>query len=176
MTAALLERDESETRDAIRRTAEFEADLNEHSPIVRGGQRVYHYWRTVLPKSWTDQDVRVYSETKSWCGGFALFCWRESGIAADLYWRDGIGFALWSVTSKWIVSSPEIGDVIHFPHSKQHYGIVVGVERKADGSIGYVDTVEGNTPQVSRRRHSWPVRGAVYFSAQKQIDKWRGGE
>src|SRR5512144_3380 len=74
----------------------------------KGSEQVYEIWRDVLPPEWTDAQVRQYSATREWCGGFALHCLRLAGVTGAR-WQDGIGFI--GPLKLHPTTTPKLGDV-----------------------------------------------------------------
>lgn len=116
----------------------------EIGPQAKGSQRVYDYWRDVLPPEWSDAQVKAYAKTRDWCGGFALWCLRATGIASNVHWKDGIGF-LGPAKLK-ITRTPSRGDVGYKQHPSQHHFLF---SYEYDG---WIHGVGGNTPGVKQQR------------------------
>src|SRR5688500_8603870 len=87
-------------------------------PQVKGSAQVVWYWRDVLPPAGSDAQVKLYAKTKEWCGGFALWCLRQAGVAESVHWLDGIGFLGPARLPR--TTAPEMGDVAFFPEPFQH--------------------------------------------------------
>ncbi len=132
---------ESERRDAI--VAAATTQLGEQDPDK--------YWSLVCP-ALMGQPTRI-----AWCGGFALWCLRESGACewpgGDPWdWQIGKGFA--SRLSQTLRPLP--GDIAYIEKPLQHHALV----ERADGDT--VHTIDGNqTGETVRRR----VRHRHAFSA-----------
>ena len=123
-----------------------------------GSERVYDYWREVLPPEWSDAQVRLYAKTKHWCGGFALWCLRQAGLAANLSWKDGLGF-LYKLPQ---TRTPSRGDVGYLPQPFQHH-LLFAYEHD-----GWVHSVDGNQPGVEQKKRRRD--GMVFYSIQPLID------
>jgi peptidoglycan hydrolase-like protein with peptidoglycan-binding domain len=125
-------------------------------PQGKGSAEVIGYWRDVLPPSWSDAMVRLYAKTKDWCGGFALWCLRQAGLAGAVHWIDGIGFLGPARLPR--TASPEPGDVAFFPQPFQHHAVVTSWERIDDLVVAdkryprwRLITIDGNQPDVRAR-------------------------
>ena len=130
----------------------------EIGPQTKGTERVYQYWRDVLPPEWTDSQVRLYSKTKEYCGCFALWCLRQAGLAPDVHWKDGLGF-LYKLP---LTRTPSRGDIGYLAKPFQHH-LVFNYEH--DGKIHSID---GNQPDV--REQTRPRQGMAFYSIQHLID------
>lgn len=124
----------------------------------KGAPRVYDYWRDVLPPEWSDAQVKLYAKTKDWCGGFALWCLRQAGLAADVHWKDGLGF-LYKLPQ---TRTPSRGDVGYLAKPFQHH-LLFAYEHD-----GKVHSVDGNQPGVCEKTR--PRQGMVFYSIQPLID------
>lgn len=125
-----------------------------------GHPKVTAYWRSVLPPSWTDQQVLLYSKTKQWCGGFALWCLKQAGLAAGVFWRDGLGFL--GPARLHTTTTPSRGDVGYIAAPFQHH-LLFDFEHE-----GKVHSVDGNQPDV--REKTRPRAGITFYSIQPLID------
>lgn len=145
-------------------------------PQAKGSTEVFGYWREVLPPSWSDAMVRLYAKQKEWCGGFALWCLRQAGLAASVNWIDGVGFLGPARLPRTL--SPEPGDIAYFAAPFHHHAIVESFERVADKvvtvggrEVSYarweLKTIDGNQPNlIERTREHCPGyrAGAVFYS------------
>lgn len=95
------------------------------------------YWKEVVPRHWNDFQLKQYAESKSWCGGFALWCLKQAELAPETFWKDGLGFLLVSPHVLEIVNAPEPGDIAYF-HKHQHHAVVCHADN------GTVRLVNGN--------------------------------
>lgn len=95
------------------------------------------YWREVAPRNWDERQLQTYAETKSWCGGFALWCLKQAGLAPETFWKDRLGFLMVSPYVLRIVNAPETGDIAYF-RKNQHHAVVCHAEN------GSVRLVNGN--------------------------------
>jgi hypothetical protein len=135
-------------------------------PVLKSTRRRWEYWRAVLQPGWTDAQVDQY-QAKHWCGGFALYCLHQAGLALGVPWLDGLGFCEPQRLPR--VKVPQPGDVAWFLKN-QHYAIVEAVR----GNV--VDTIDGNqgiTPaRPSIKLHSGrPLSSvAVFYSIQPFLD------
>lgn len=98
-----------------------------------------------------------------WCGIFCLAMIKSAGVAHDVIWISGIGFAYPQHLT--ITRTPQPGDIYYKDQPHQHYGLVVD----HDPVTGKLVAVEGNTPTVQRLEHDHPT-GVVYFSIDKLLD------
>lgn len=122
-----------------------------------GGERVYQYWREVLPRAQTNAQVRQYAKTKAWCGGFALWCLRAEGIALAFDWLDGRGFV--GPAGLRTTRTPEPGDIGYLHVPWQHYCVVELYEPAAQRLV----SIDGNQPDCRRYDRKAPA-GMVYYS------------
>lgn len=122
-----------------------------------GGERVYQYWRDVLPSTQTDAQVRVYAKTRAWCGGFALWCLRQEGLALAYDWIDGRGFV--GAAGLRLTNTPEPGDIGYLHVPWQHYCVV----ESYDASARRLVSVDGNQPDCRRYDRKAPT-GIVFYS------------
>lgn len=123
-----------------------------------GSERVYEYWREVLPPEWSDAQVKLYAKTKHWCGGFALWCLRQAGLAADVRWKDGLGF-LYKLPQ---TRTPSRGDIGYLSQPFQHH-LLFNYEHD-----GKVHSIDGNQPGVCEKTR--PRHGMNFYSIQPLID------
>jgi hypothetical protein len=128
----------------------------EIGPQRKGSQRVYEYWRSVLPPEWSDAQAKTYAKTRDWCGGFALWCLKQAGIAQDIYWQDGIGFLGPAGLKQ--TRTPSRGDIGYLPQPFQHH-LLYSYEHD-----GKVHSVDGNQPGV--RQQVRPRQGIVFYSIE----------
>jgi hypothetical protein len=94
------------------------------------------YWRDVMPGV-DDAQLEKYAKTRDWCGGFALWCIKQAGLAPDMHWKDGKGFCYQLPTT----TDPKPGDIAFFKTLNHHaivlnYDPVTGVLRTIDGNQG----------------------------------------
>lgn len=122
----------------------IEVATGEIGPQAKGSDRVYDYWREVLPDTWSSSEVAKYAKTREWCGGFALFCLRAAGLARDICWHDGIGF-LGPAHLK-PTKMPSMGDIGVKPQPFAHHWIF---KYEYDG---WLYGIGGNTPGVKEQR------------------------
>jgi hypothetical protein len=137
----------------------------------KGSAQVIGYWRTVMPKSWSDARVREFAKTADWCGGFVLWAYRMSGIALDTDWIMGKGFA----RPEWLVTKPKPGDFCIRPKSGAgkfiyHHALV---ESFGDGRLV---TIDGNQPGVLRRDRAIPKDNMAYYSIEPFLVEALAGE
>ncbi len=79
----------------------------EIGPQAKGSRRVEEYWRAVLEPSLSDAQVKQFAAKAEWCGGFALWCLKQAGLARDVFWKIGSGFLYKLKTTR----TPSRGDV-----------------------------------------------------------------
>lgn len=129
----------------------------------KGSARVVEYWRDVLPPSWSDFQVKQYAATKEWCGGFALWCLRQAGIAEAVRWVDGLGFVGPAKLKQ--TEHPEPGDIAITPSPFWHHALVESFEQGATQLIsgGVLSTVDGNQPGVRRKIRPCPPFSKIDF-------------
>jgi hypothetical protein len=94
-----------------------------------GKQEPAKYWEAVLP-----EQHRRHGYHGEWCGGFALWCLRQAGLAPNLPWVIGKGFCYTLPTTR----DPQPGDVAYIDKPFQHHAVVAAV-------VGdQVTTIDGN--------------------------------
>jgi hypothetical protein len=87
-------------------------------------------------KYWRDVNPDYIGSDASWCGGFALWCLHQAGVALALRWIVAKGFLF---NLKQIpVSAAQPGDIAYF-HKFQHHAVIV--ENNGDGTLR---TINGN--------------------------------
>ena len=103
---------------------------------------------------------------KHWCGGFALQCLKDAGLALDVYWRDGLGFVEPQGLRR--VTVPQPGDVAWFV-ANSHYAVV---ERVRGNMFDSIDGNQGKTlqhPAIGLR--SRPLSSAkVFYSIESLLE------
>ena len=77
------------------------------------------YWASALPGQ--------NPAGLDWCGAFALWTLHQAGIAADWFWKIGVGFLMTTQHSLPITTTPKLGDIAYFTKN-QHEAVVVGVD------------------------------------------------
>jgi hypothetical protein len=104
-----------------------------------------------------------YRHTKSWCGGFALLCWKSTlPKCAGWVWNasGGSSGGFLGPHGVRIVSLPEPGDVAYWPtlngETVHHYAIVRFVRD------GFVYTVDGNVTRAPSERVELRDRSIVH--------------
>lgn len=102
----------------------------------------------------------------AWCGGFALWCYREVVPACKGWtWKPGVGFVF--RYGMRIVSLPEPGDLVYWEYLNgrkiDHYAIVKDVK---DGIVHSIDGNQGIAPRerVEERDRSIVHTKPVFFS------------
>ncbi len=128
-------------------------------PELQSTRRRWEYWRSVLPPNWSDAQVDAY-QLKHWCGAFTLFSLKESGLAPDAYWLDGVGYCFPQGLK--IVTAPQPGDIAWFQRNS-HYALVHSVYHES-GTFVSIDGNQGLTlssPSIKIRRR--PIKSAYYF-------------
>jgi hypothetical protein len=135
---------------------------SEVGPQTRGSEKVLGYWRTVLPSSWSEAQVKQFANSVSWCGGFALWCLRQAGIAKDTAWQMGRGFIGPAGLPR--TKQPRPGDIAYTDQPKQHHAIV---ESLIDNTLV---TIDGNQPDIKRKSRPLPS-GIVFYSIEPFLDK-----
>lgn len=106
--------------------------------------RLAGYWSAVLehaqPTPWH----------LAWCGVFALASIKRAGLARDVFWVFGQGFAARHCQ---VTSDPQPGDVAYLAEPFQHHALVERVD--PDGTV---HTIDGNQPGIMRHahpKHAW---------------------
>lgn len=136
-----------------------------------GERDPYKYWREVLPVHFTEFQVRQIADSEEWCGGFALWCLRQAGLARDIDWELGQGFCFRLPRT----TSPEPGDVAYFDRN-QHHAIVAERLFPSDvllvnGNAGSRDLDGDGTIGETVNTGQRPLSdAAAYFSIQGLID------
>lgn len=118
-----------------------------------GPGRIDEYWRAC--------NVPGPPYPKHWCGAFALWAIKQAGLALDVSWVIGKGFA----SALPITRSPLPGDVAYLDQPWQHHAIV---ERLDSDTL---TTIDGNQPDVRRKIRPRP-RDMVFYSIQPYIDAY----
>lgn len=105
-------------------------------------ERRITYWESAL-----GYEIHHFEEIAklAWCGGFALYCLHQAGLAKDVHWRIGRGFLLQPPHPLPIVKVPQSGDVGYQGSPFQHHFVV----EQVDGQL--VHSVDGNQPDVRRK-------------------------
>lgn len=129
-----------------------------------GDGRVSEYWRDVLGPSWRGP------YPKHWCGAFALWCLRQTGLARDVSWRvamkknDPSGFLLVEHAAGKMprTKTPMAGDIAYFDAPYQHHAIV------ESATPTQLVTIDGNQGSLNgtpvRRVHRKMPGGATFHS------------
>ncbi len=115
------------------------------------------YWQNVLAPGEVPP--------RDWCGAYVLFGLHKAGLARDVRWIPGIGFA--SPEDLPIVSGRNIqpGDLLYVERL-QHHAMVVSY----DPETGIITSVDGNQPGIAiRQRHA---TGVTVYSIQPFVDAW----
>ena len=112
-------------------------------------ERRIQFWESAL-----GYEIHHYEEIAklAWCGGFALFCLHQAGLAKDVFWRIGRGFLLQPPHPLKVTKAPEPGDIGYQDKPFQHHFVV----ERVDGD--FVHSIDGNQPDVRRRIR--PIAGA----------------
>lgn len=141
--------DASSSDARVRVVAAAEGELGEQDPSK--------YWEEVLPEHQQGTGFKGH-----WCGGFALWCLRQAGLARNIDWQIGRGFCFQLPRT----SSPEPGDIAYIDQPFQHHAVVV----TASGNS--VTTVDGNQPGSSVQLRTRP-RSAItaFFSIEDLIQE-----
>lgn len=129
----------------------------EIGPQGKGSLKVEGYWRATLPPSWTDAQVHLYAKTREWCGGFALWCLKQAGLARDIFWQDGLGF-LGKLPR---TTTPSRGDIGYKQSPFQHH-LLFDYEHD-----GWIMSVDGNQPDVREQRRRRD--GLTFYSIEPLI-------
>jgi hypothetical protein len=126
----------------------------------------WEVWRNALPREWSDAQVDSY-QLKHWCGGFALACLHDAGLALDTFWKDGVGFCEPKRLTK--VRVPEPGDIAWFVKNA-HYCLV---ERVRGNLFDSIDGNQGLTPaRPSIKLHTGRALSsvAVFYSIKPFLE------
>ena len=126
---------------------------------TKGSARVKEYVERTMPQ-YTAAQVAYAARQVEWCGIFALWCLHEAGIT-DVPWEIGRGFVYRLPQTK----TPAPADIFVTNGGLWHHGLV---ERHmlVDGKP-WLESVEGNTPDVRRRSRPAP-KNLLYYS----IEPW----
>lgn len=108
-----------------------------------GQQDPNKYWNEVLPPA---QQNTGFSG--AWCGGFALWCLHQAGLARGINWEIGKGFCYQLPRT----ISPQPGDIAYIDQPFQHHAIVAKVGAELVTTID--GNQAGNTVRVVTRERS----------------------
>lgn len=122
-----------------------------------GKQDPSKYWDAVLPPA--QQNSGFVGE---WCGGFALWCLRQAGLAQNVNWEIGKGFCYRLP----ITLTPEPGDVVYLDQPYQHHAILS--EANAERVITIDGNQAGDTVRLVTRQRS---RVTAFFSIAPLLEK-----
>jgi hypothetical protein len=125
------------TRQAVVNAAVAELGPDTHAKRLR-------YWESALGHETTYESIA----SLAWCGGFALYCLHQAGLAKDVVWHVGSGFLLQPPHPLPRIKVPEPGDIGYQDKPFQHHFVVTEV----DGAL--VHSVDGNQPDVRRKTRS----------------------
>jgi CHAP domain-containing protein len=121
-----------------------------------GQQDPAKYWEGVMPPGeYSAAQIEQYAQTRDWCGGFALWCLKQAGLAPDLFWEDGKGFCYKLPQT----TDPQPGDIAFFA-TNGHQAIVVQV------SGGVLTSVDGNLTLPGQ-----PVSPGPVAIRERSVDK-----
>jgi hypothetical protein len=112
-----------------------------------------------IPKYWASCGIEEPYPIH-WCGAFCVWALHEAGLALDVKWIIGKGFA--SVLP--IVTIPSPGDIVYIDQPWQHHAIC----ESCIGDIVY--TIDGNQPDVRKRTRQ--RRKVMCYSIQPYIDEY----
>lgn len=125
-----------------------------------GKQNPDKYWQEVNPS--------MVGSGAHWCGAFDLAMLKRAGIAADLDWKQGIGFLMRALNGKQLpaTNNPLPGDTAYFKEL-QHHAIV----KSFDKAKGIVVTIDGNQAGETVKEKTRPISEVTaFFSIQPLID------
>ena len=136
------------TRQAVVDAAIAELGPDTHEKRIK-------YWESAL-----GYEIHHFEEIAklAWCGGFALYCLHEAGLAKDVKWRIGAGFLLQAPHPLSRVAVPLPGDIGYLDKPFQHHFVVESV----DGDL--VHSVDGNQPDVRRKTRAIHTPTLTFFS------------
>jgi hypothetical protein len=104
----------------------------------RGWERLLDYFHTAAPGVYKDANItRFHGPIPDWCGIFALWAIKASGVSWVGTWQDGKGIA--SVSGMIPTSSPLPGDVGAIKEAPQHMDLVYTITGKS------IQTIDGNS-------------------------------
>ena len=111
------------------------------------------YWESAL-----GYEIHHFAEIAklAWCGGFALACLHEAGLALDVHWRIGLGFLLCKPHPLPVTAHPQPGDIGYQNVPFQHHFVV----QRVDGQT--VHSIDGNQPDVRRRERQMGPKLTFY--------------
>lgn len=137
------------TRQAVVDAAVAEIGPDTHEKRIK-------YWESAL-----GYEIHHFEEISrlAWCGGFALFCLHQAGLAKDVHWRIGRGFLLQAPHPLPSVAIPKPGDIGYLDKPFQHHFVVESV----DNSARTVTSIDGNQPDVRRKSRKLGP-GIVFYS------------
>lgn len=128
--------------------------LREYERFPSGRPAVY--WQNVLSPG--------EIPPKDWCGAFVLYGLHQAGLARDVRWINGIGFA--APEELPTTRDPKPGDLLYVEEPFQHHAMVVDY----DPATGMVLSVDGNQPGIALvRRH---ISKVLIYSIQQFVDAW----
>lgn len=113
-------------------------------------------------KYWKDVDPELAGTNAAWCGGFALWCLHQAGLAKNIQWITGKGF-LGRLHRLDSITDAKPGDIAYY-NKFQHHAVVA-----ANNGDGTLDDINGNGSggKVTETKNAKP--DAVY-SIQSLIE------
>lgn len=166
----------TEFRDLVVVTASAEV-----GEALKGSSKVLRFWQGAAP-SMPAATRQAMANEKDYCGAFALFCYREAGIAPPgAVWTISRGFAsmlpLLPRTER-----PVVGDLVVFA-DKWHHALIERVTANdlftIDGNSSFYDSVQKVWSPVGvwRRKRPLSTLGQRwYYSIQPWIDAAVGAQ
>ena len=104
----------------------------------KGWERLLDYFHTAAPGVYQDANItKFHGPIPDWCGIFALWAIKTSGVSWVGTWQDGKGIA--SVSGMIPTASPLPGDVGAIKEDPQHMDVIYSVNGNA------IQTIDGNS-------------------------------
>lgn len=120
-----------------------------------------HKWDEYIPGVCIHPGARV-----SWCGIFCLWTLKSVGLAQNIFWEFGKGFAYRLP----ITSEPKAGDIAYIDKPYQHHAIFESINPG-----GSITTIDGNQPGETVQRLVRPRKAfTVFYSIAPLLNETNG--
>jgi CHAP domain len=138
--------------------------LSYRSDVVRAAVKEWQSHPEGRPALYWQEDLVGSGFSGDWCGGFALWCLKQAGLAKGIPWIIGVGFIEPQRLPE--VATPEPGDIVVIPDPFEHQAIVVSYEP----STGMVTSIDGNQPGIETKVR-FRSSNMQFYSIQPFIDE-----